>query len=246
VQLPKVDVESVFDEVVQIAGGSLVRADVGNSPTFDNADYIFPDYKLIAELKCLTKDKASDPSTYAKFRRLWIKWRQEGLVKGRTPPSINSRALPSRCQSEMYDVLGKPIRRRIQKANKQIRETKAALRLGDYRGVLFIVNDGNFMFPPAATIHAVQLALDRDFREIRHFVFFTANMYLAVRGIDRPILSWISFDMDNDKCGPAEALYERLHQHWTHRHEEITGVRADVTELKDSDMEGFWFGEYLR
>ena len=146
----------------------------------------------------------------------------------------------------MYQVTGKSIRRRIQKANKQIRETKTALGLADYRGVLFIANDGNFMFPPAATNHAVQLSLQRDFREIRHFVFFTANMYLAMKGTDRPVLCWISFDMDNDKSSAAERLYEDLHIRWIRRHSEVTGIPAEIAELSDADMEGFWFGNYFR
>lgn len=150
------------------------------------------------------------------------------------------------CQAEMYETMGRPIKRRVQKANKQIRETKTALGVPEYRGVLFIANDGNFMFPPAAMIHSIQLSLQRDFREIRHFVFFTANMYLAIRGIARPVSCWISFDMDSETSSPAETLYADLYERWTRRHEEITGIRADTAELRDEDMEGFWFANYLR
>lgn len=242
----RIEIEPEFDEIVTATGGQIVRSTIGKSPPFDNADYVFHEYKLIAELKCLERDKADDPTTQSKFRRLWIKWRQRGLVSGSTPRIINSRSLPAVCQTDMYEVMGKPIKRRIQKANKQIRDTKTALGLSDYRGVLFIANDGNFMFPPAAMIHAIQLSLQRSFREIRHFIFFTANMYLAVKGINRPVLCWVSFNMDNDKTSPAEALYSRLHEHWIRRHEEITGIRADPTELRDEDMEGFWFANHLR
>jgi hypothetical protein len=244
--IPKVQIEREFDSIVAASGGEIVRLSVGTSPAFDNADYIFHEYKLVAELKCLERDRLTDPAMQVKFRRLWINWRQRGLTSGPVPRTINSRSLPPICQREMYQVTGKPIRRRVQKANKQIRDTKAALRLQDYRGVLFIANDGNFMFPPAATIHALQLSLQRDFREIRHFVFFTANMYLAMKGKDRPVLCWISFDMDNDKSSPAEQLYEDLHVRWTRRHSEVTGIPAEIAELSDADMEGFWFGNYLR
>lgn len=242
----KIEIEREFDGIVAASGGEIVRSSIGRSPSFDNADYVFHDYKLVAELKCLERDNLNEPATQVKFRRLWINWRQRGLTSGPVPRTINSRFLPEICQTEMYRVTGRPIRRRIQKANKQIRDTKAALGLPDYRGVLFIANDGNFMFPPAATIHAVQLSLQRDFREIRHFVFFTANMYLAMKGKDRPVLCWISFDMDNNKSGPAEQLYEDLHTRWMRRHCEVTGIPVEVAELSDADMEGFWFGNYLR
>jgi hypothetical protein len=242
----RVQIEPEFNQIVVTVGGQLVSSLVGDSPPFDNADYIFPAYRLVGELKCIEEDKLADPRMQEKFRRLWIKWRQQSLVSGAVPRVINLRSLPQLCQAEMYEVMAKPIRRRLQKANKQIRETKAALGLNDYRGVLFIANDGNLMFPPAAMIHAIQLSLHRDFREIRHFVFFTANLYLAARGINKPILCWISFDMDNNRSGPAETLYTDLYHRWVARHEDLTGIPAVKQELRDEDMEGFWFADFLR
>jgi hypothetical protein len=237
-------IEQEFDRIVIESGGEVLSKRVGHSPSFGNADYIFENYKLIAELKCIRENKLNDPASQAKFRRLWISWRQRGFVTGAVPASFNSRDLPTQCQGELYRVMAKPINARIQKANKQIRETKRALNLGDYTGVLFIANDGNFMFPPAATIHAIQLALHKHFREIRHFVFFTANMYLSIKGNDKPVLCWISFDMDNDKTKPAEELYENLYRRWIKRHAEITGIPAETAQLKDEDMGAFWFGNY--
>jgi hypothetical protein len=137
------------------------------------------------------------------------------------------------------------LKKRIQKANKQIRETKTMLNLKDYRGVLFIANDGNLMLPPAGTIHAIQLSLQRDFREIRHFVFFTAKLYIQIKGSDQPVLCWISFDMENDKSSPAEDLYDDLRRRWVARHQEVTGIPSITHELSDDDMEGFWFAKYL-
>lgn len=241
----RVLIEREFDFIVSAVGGHLVRDIVGKSPPFDNADYIFHDHRLVAKLKCLEENKADDVGTQKKFRRLWIAWRQRELVSGPIPRRYNTRDLPEICQTEFLAVMAKPIRRRVQKANKQVRETKIALGLSDYKGILFIVNDGNFMFPPAATIHAVQLALQRDFREIRHFVFFTANMYAAVKGVKQPVLCWISFDMDNNKTGPAETLYDELRARWVRRHAEITGIPAVESELTDDQMEGFWFANYI-
>jgi len=244
-EVPRVVIEREFDRIVTESGGELVRDIVGKSPSFENADYVFHRHRLVAELKCLEENKADDIQTQKKFRRLWIAWRQRKLVSGAVPRSYNSRDLPAICQPEFLAVMGKPIRRRVQKANKQVRETKFALGLPEYKGVLFIVNDGNFMFPPAATIHAVQLALQRDFREIRHFVFFTANMYAAVKGVAQPVLCWISFDMDNNKTEPAEALYDELRARWVRRHVDVTGIPAVESELTDEQMEGFWFANYI-
>lgn len=238
----RIQIEREFDHVVRATGGLIVSELVGKSPQFDNADYVFHDQKIIAELKCLREDKSNDTSTQSRLRRLWIKWRQKGIVRGSVPARIDSRGLSAACQTEMYRELGKPLKRRIQKANKQIRETKIALELPDYRGVLFIANNGNFLFGPAAMIHCIQMALQREFREIRNFVFFTANMHSVMKGVDRPVLFWIPFDMQSDAAIP-EKFFRTLYEKWISRHIEVTGLHADATEMED--MEAFWFSQYV-
>jgi hypothetical protein len=191
---PRIDIEDTFDSIIPTCGGKRVRDLVGASPSFDNADYVFREHKIVAELKCLEVDKSRDPATARKLSRLWINWRQRGLVTGKTPPHIYSDQLPDTCQQEMFMALGKPIRRAIEKANRQIRETKAALGLTDYAGLLFIANDGNFLFRPPALIHYVQSVLRSGFfREIRNFVLFTVNMYSTMKGFAEPGLFWIHF-----------------------------------------------------
>jgi len=134
------------------------------------------------------------------------------------------------------------VKRRVQKANKQIRETKVALNLPDYRGVLFIANDGNFLFSPAGMIHCIQMALRREFREVRNFVFFTANMRSTMKGMNRPVLFWIPFEMQGDTAIP-ETFFRTLYEKWVSRHSEVTGLHARETEIED--MEAFWHARYV-
>jgi len=68
----RIEIEREFDQVVKASGGQIVRDLLSKSPRFDNADYVFHDQKIVAELKCLREDKANDPSTTSRLRRLWI------------------------------------------------------------------------------------------------------------------------------------------------------------------------------
>ena len=52
---PIVDVESAFNEFVEEFGGELISKAVPANPE-ENADYLFRDEGVVAELKCLQKD----------------------------------------------------------------------------------------------------------------------------------------------------------------------------------------------
>src|SRR5689334_13066650 len=104
----RIEIEPEFDKLVREAGGELVSELIGRSPAFDNADYLFREHRIVAELKCLREDKQGDPSTQSRLRRLWIRWRQKGIVRGAVPPRIDTRQLPPNCQTEVYRELGKP------------------------------------------------------------------------------------------------------------------------------------------
>jgi hypothetical protein len=236
-----VDIESAFDSIIGSCGGIRVDNIVGPSPPFRNADYLFHEHRVVAELKCLEEDKTHDPNLAEKLGRIWIKWRQKGFVSGKTPSRIDWRTLPKNCQMDMYKIVGKPIQKKIQKANIQIRETKAALNLGDYTGLLLIANDGNFAMSPAAVIHCIQSNLAKDFREIHNFVFFTANMTSRMAGTPIPVLFWIPFSM-SDEHKLSEDFMNNLYRAWVLRHEELTGIPN--VQSDQMDMEAFWNANY--
>jgi hypothetical protein len=62
-----IDIESTFTEFVRtFRNGQIVRDRMPDAPTMMlNADYLFPDDNIFAELKTLEKDGA-DPETYSK------------------------------------------------------------------------------------------------------------------------------------------------------------------------------------
>src|SRR5204863_2121803 len=98
------------------------------SPSFRNDDYIFRRENIVAELKCLVDGKAKDPRQHRKSALLL----ERHMKRGGTPYFSGRRLMQSKncspaCQRELSETIARPIRKRIRKANQQIRETKARL-----------------------------------------------------------------------------------------------------------------------
>lgn len=238
---PTVDVEKEFSMVVRSCGGVVLSDVLDASPSFNNADYHFPHLKVVAELKCLTEDHSQSAASKKRLDDVWQKWKAEGKVQGDGVNELNWKQLPKELQTEIYKVTSRPIVKRVQKANKQIRETKDRLNLADHRGLLLIVNDGKSSFSPAATIHAVVMALQSDFRHIREFVFFTVNQFSRIREMPVPTLFWIHLSMD-DPQEDLVSFVKELGEKWRNHHHSLLGVPAFAKELED--MEGFWHSRY--
>lgn len=57
----RIDVEQQLSQCVQAIGDRLVPDLVGLSPSFDNADYLFDEFDVVAELKILAVDQMHEP-----------------------------------------------------------------------------------------------------------------------------------------------------------------------------------------
>jgi hypothetical protein len=233
----RIQIEPEFDEFVRQSGNVVIRETIAKSPTFQNADYFFPEDNIIAELKCLEQDKFNDPRTQEKLGRLWIKWRQRGDVSGRIPEIIHSKNLPDRCQKDMYRVYSNPIRHRIKKANRQIRETKKAMNLPDARGLLLIANDGNLALDPAAMVHILFESVRNNFSEIDNFVFFTANLFVRLSNPPKQSLIWFNGVID-DATAIGEPFIRKLFDGWSQHISRVQGVPIETVE--NTEMSEFW------
>lgn len=239
---PKIEVESTFDEIVRDYGGVVLREKLSKSPSFNNADYIFHFEKIVAELKCLTEDNVDSINNQSKVNELVNQWHREGKIKTAQIDESNWRELPKELQTGIYEITTKTIKKRIQKANLQIRETKQELKLDDYNGLVILANDGVASLSPAAFIHATQHALARDFSEIKYFIYLTANLFTRLRSTPMPTLFWIGFDMQR---GPKmdEAFINRLGRDWRSLVCRKTGIPGFVQEM--NDVEGFWKAKHI-
>ena len=158
----QISVEEAIARVVRRIGGAVVsdllpsRVDLPK-----NADFVFRDYGIVAELKRLEKNQSEDPEMIAKVQRLYQSWIAQGkpvpIVYGRG--RINLRSLPIDCANEMISLFREPIARRIRKANEQIKSTKRALGMEDATGLLFLAQDGDYSLGPEAVFNLASRCL---------------------------------------------------------------------------------------
>jgi hypothetical protein len=240
---PRVDVEKTFDEAVRSYGGVVLREKLPPSPNFNNADYVFHFEKIVCELKCLTEDNLYSSNNQLRSDNLISEYYETGRIKSRTINEANWKEWPLELQTKIYEATTRSLRKRIHKADIQIRETKRELRLGGYNGLIVLANNGVSSLPPAAFLHAAQLTLGRAFTEINYFVYLTANLFTAMRGLALPALFWIGFDMQR---GPKmdTNFTDRLGRIFKKLVADETGIPSVSEELQD--IESFWKARHIK
>lgn len=186
-----VDVEEAFSEFVPSFGGCLVADLVGKSPPFSNADFLFDEAKAVVELKRLVEDKSEDVAIKNEIQAKFDAWIGTGTIApiyGRV--RVDSKSLPLHCQRELIDVYRPPIQKRIIKANKQIKATQQGLSLEGYKGILLLVNDGNYALESDAVLYLVGRVLGRNFKHINSVLYCTVNMFATAPMTQKPALIW--------------------------------------------------------
>jgi hypothetical protein len=189
---PQLHIESSFNEFVKEFGGELVKELLPPNPSFENADYVFKKDNVVAELKCLEKDILEQDNSKAKLNALYDGWLRKGLVgPAWGTVEINTAKLPVQCQREVYALIRRPIQRTIEKANKQIKETKKHFDLPNAAGLLLLANDGNYSLESAHVIDIVGNILTNLYSSIDGFVYFTVNMRAMKPGYERDVNLWV-------------------------------------------------------
>jgi len=241
VAYPRINVETMFDEVVRDHGGVVLNERLPK-PKFKNADYIFHFEKIVAELKCLTEDNINSENNRLKTDRLVEEYYTAGEIRTRKIDESNWSELPRELQTRIYEITTRSIKKRIHKADIQICETKRELNLDQYHGLLVLANDGIVSLPPAAFIHAALLALRHSFREINYLIYLTANLFTALRETPMPTLFWIGVDLQKGQKMDVN-FTDRLGRNWRRFVCRKTGIPGVEQELLD--IEGFWNARHI-
>ena len=219
-----IDVEAEFDSFVRTYGGTVLKDTLPKNPTFNNADYVFPQHSTIAELKCLQHDPSTDPDFQKKVAACWIKWHRAGILPDEIPDMFRSDLLPANVFRELKALYSANLRGVIKKANRQIRETREALKLTGYKGLLLLASDGNYALQPK-TLQALTFEILRgSCREIQNVVFFSVNMASSVPNSDSPAFLWIPY-CRSEELAMSEESMTRLAPGWKHHHESLLGKK---------------------
>jgi hypothetical protein len=217
--------ETVFGRFIEAIGGEILA----EGPE-ETADFLFRVEKIVVELKTLQRDSRDEHAK--KLAALMATWAKRGLlwVIGRTV--VNLRNVHPQAQREWLDLLETPIEGIIRKANRQIRSTKMRERLPDAKGLLLIVNDGNFLVGvPEEFMTLVARVLQKrtrsgepKFPHIRGVVYFSYRIVAA----GEKNLFWLPGTIEPAADSVMQIFQSRLRTEWVAYFSRIT--RRPISE----------------
>lgn len=240
---PRINIAETLAEVVRNSGGIVLDDRLPQARTFDNADYVFHAEGMVADLKCLT---AGDLVGGGEPVIAGQGWPDRTRLEGRHGFGDSRRRmgeLSPDSRSRFHQTGSETVRRHIRLADARIRETKRALRLADYQGLVMLANDGVYSLSPAMVIQAARQVMADEASGIQCFVYLTANLFTNHGGAPVPALFWIGFDLrDGTLCNSR--FVDRLGWDW--RSLVCRKTRIPGFHQEPKDMESFWGKAYRR
>lgn len=235
----RIDVAKEVAACVRGLGGQVLD-EVLHQPNFANADFWFPAERVAIELKCLTENLASKADFNESLEQMYATWVRRGLVPCSTGDraSLNLREIPLRCAREFIE----PIKKRlevstIKKANRQLRETKRHFEAQDAKGLLLLVNDGNYMLPPTMMAHLLSRILKGQYSNINSVIYFAVNEVSTAPGIPMPTLFWIEA-IPPDREPVNDDFLMSLRKAWMQHHSRL--VPDPIYEFAGSSDPAFF------
>jgi len=233
-----IDVQQTFDDFVEEYGGIVLDPEKKTSP---NADYVFPKAKVVAELKILKED----PFSNKYFRRGLAKTQNEWIQKGYlTRAELRAvrvfRDLPDKCRADARKMYSRPLKSHVEKANKQIRSTKQEMELNDYKGLLILVSDGNFLLEPKFIRFALwRLFAAGRYSGINTITYLTVNALTTRPSAPNPARLWINIfrDLDHMENEVLTSFLDDVHDKWADYFTKVTGITLNrISEVNEQGL----------
>ena len=177
----KIDIEKTFSEFVENYGGQCIEKLIPKNPDFKNADFIFREEKLIAELKCLKKNQLEDDNFHHKVEQVISKWVKRGKISGEQLKNwrLGNTLLSSELYTDIIKITRPLIEDALRKAKHQLSETKSYFHVPDYFCVVLVANDGNYALQNREMYWLIGNILSLSkFKDscINGYVYFTVNL----------------------------------------------------------------------
>jgi len=208
-----VPVEETWNKFIKSSSqGNRVDEFLSDSPSFNNADYIFKTDNIIIELKEITEDFMNSASFFRKFNVLISKVIEENPD---WQPSMfgGNGNMPDWFPLEFIKISRKPLDGILKKANKQLRETKQYFNIENNTGVLIIVNDGFTSLQHDYIRAIISDLLVYSYSSIDCVVYTTLNRYVELKYTPTPSLLWIPLYSEKSDDNLVEFI-NRLGREW--------------------------------
>jgi len=240
------DVEKELEIAIQVIGGVRVASLAENVTSFENADFIFPGAKVVAELKCLDEDKIGDEKVIEKASRLY----KEEFLAGKAPVLVygTTRLTTQGFSREYWEKIGAlyrvPIERRVKKGDRQIEDTKKALNRPDDAGLLIIANNKHSALTPWHAKYILEaIANSEKYDSINTIAYTSANMQVELPGEEPVFDCWL--EVRRKHLPPvSQGFLDSLRMAWYEHLASVRGlplptqVRIDAETLARFDNKG--------
>lgn len=190
--------EATFNLFVEWIGGKKVSSLILN-PTFENADYCFPEQSIIVEHKILETEFGTSDEFKRKQMAVIDKHVRERGLRG----PLLGQPYPREFLADLMEFYRRPLAGVAKKANRQIKETKDWLGMPNANGIFLCVNDNLKSLPPAEIMQLFCRILNGSCSSIEALVYVT-NHYLHVPGSNLANLLWAPVYSD----GAPDSLVE--------------------------------------
>lgn len=218
-QIRGISDEQHWQEFVVRFGGELV-APLITRPGVKNADFLFREQRIIAELKILETEFLENENVAAKVARAF-------------EASEMDDAYP--LERELDRIFKAPLQRIINKANRQIKETKLELGLTGWRGLLILVNDGFRGLPPGLVMGLCANILNgKNYSSCNGFIYQTNH---CVELPDDPYAVFLWAPLYHSKADEdLPDFVNDLGRAWRRYAEEVDGPYDCNRETEYADM----------
>ncbi|WP_299263451.1 hypothetical protein [uncultured Psychrosphaera sp.] len=232
------NVEDEIQVCVELLGGERVSKTFGESPSFQDADFIFKDYGIISELKSLEEDKINDDLNIEKVSKLYLKELEANKAPVIAFGTVNmsTKGFSEGFTRSVIDIYKKPIQGAIKKANRQIRETKQAFEQPKFQGLLIVANNNHSALDPwHANFILEELLSKPDYSSVNSAVYLTAGQASIHPETGEEYSVWI-VKHRNGLSQVSDDFLEGLRQAWFTHFTKIKGEESHFELSANKDM----------
>jgi hypothetical protein len=232
-------VEKEWDKFIKLNGGQKISELVGESPPFENADYLIEN--VVIELKEIQTEFSHSESFINKYKSLVEKLMAED--PSWTPSLLGGKGYPEWFETQAINFFRKPIGRIIKKANSQIKETKKYLNLEGHEGVLLLVIDHFRFLPPHRLVILAEDLILNSYSSINCVVYLTINSSINVPDSEIEYQIWVPIynDVATDKLVD---FIDKLGETWSHNLDKLLGPSHEESLGKVKNPEILFYSKY--
>lgn len=232
---PHLPVEELFDNfVAQFGGRKISDMYVAKAQMPLNADYLFEEYNVIAELKTL-EGIYSGQDAYKQLSQAYIDSGCTGSdVMGLL---FRGEAVPEAVAALMRKRIRRSIEQRIKKARKQLKKSKETFGNNDTRCLILVAMDQEPLFGHQTMLLSLAKIMDDNYADeyTDGVVYFNPNMPTKVRPEGMEMSGWYPFYRDDSVSVELSQFVNLLGNRWLTFFGSRIGETNPILELKSPE-----------